>query len=51
MERIGTSVEVFAHIAVKARRRAMINPYAVFTGTLTVDEVLAAPVQSSRSRG
>ena len=33
----------FAKIAVKARRHAANNPYAVFRDPLTVEEVLASP--------
>ncbi|MBN9153728.1 MAG: lipid-transfer protein [Microbacterium sp.] len=34
---------VFALVAVKSRRHAAANPYAVFRDPLTVDEVLASP--------
>ena len=46
MERFGTRPETFARIAVKARQHAANNPYAVFTDQLTVEEVMASPVQS-----
>jgi acetyl-CoA acyltransferase len=39
----GTSPETFARIAVKARRHAAHNPYAVFRDPVTVEEVLASP--------
>jgi sterol carrier protein 2 len=39
----GTSDETFAQIAVKSRRHAANNPYAVFRDTVTVEEVLASP--------
>lgn len=43
MERYGTSVETFAKIAVKARKHAANNPYAVFRDQVSVEQVLAAP--------
>ncbi|MFD2422649.1 lipid-transfer protein [Amycolatopsis pigmentata] len=46
MEKFGTSIEAFARIAVKARKHAANNPYAVFTEPLTVEEVLASPHQA-----
>ncbi|NES15205.1 MULTISPECIES: lipid-transfer protein [Micromonospora] len=42
-ERYGTRPETFAAIAVKARRHAAHNPYAVFRDPVTVEEVLASP--------
>lgn len=42
-ERYGMDPAVFAHIAVKSRRHAAQNPYAVFREPVTVDEVLASP--------
>ncbi|MEV4939722.1 lipid-transfer protein [Streptomyces zaomyceticus] len=42
-EKYGMDPAVFAHISVKSRRHAAANPYAVFTGALTVEEVLASP--------
>lgn len=39
----GTAPETFAQIAVKARKHAANNPYAVFRDQLTVEEVLASP--------
>ncbi|NRF67682.1 lipid-transfer protein [Aquincola sp. S2] len=44
MERHGIGREVFARISVKARQHAARNPLAVFRNTVTLDEVLAAPV-------
>ncbi|RVW06070.1 lipid-transfer protein [Rhodococcus spongiicola] len=43
MERYGTAPETFAQIAVKARRHAANNPYAVFRDSVTVEEVMASP--------
>ncbi|TCW84077.1 lipid-transfer protein [Burkholderia sp. SRS-46] len=36
--------DTFARISVKARQHAARNPFAVFRNTVTLDEVLAAPV-------
>lgn len=43
MERYGTEQATFAKIAVKARKHAANNPYAVFRDQVTEDEVLASP--------
>ncbi|MCO1656417.1 lipid-transfer protein [Pseudonocardia humida] len=43
MERFGTDRSTFAKIAVKARRHAAHNPYAVFREQVTEEEVLASP--------
>ncbi|MGV0716725.1 lipid-transfer protein [Mycolicibacterium sp. XJ662] len=43
-QRHGMDAEVFARIAVKARKHAAHNPYAVFRDPVTVEEVLAAPM-------
>jgi len=43
MERFGTSQATFAKIAVKARKHAANNPYAVFREQVTEEEVLASP--------
>jgi acetyl-CoA acyltransferase len=43
-QRYGMDEAVFAQIAVKARRHAAHNPYAVFRDPVTVEEVLASPV-------
>ncbi len=42
-ERHGLAADTFARIAVKARRHAAGNPYAVFRDPVTVEEVLASP--------
>ena len=42
-EKYDTKPETFARIAVKARRHAAHNPYAVFREPVTVEEVLASP--------
>lgn len=42
-QKYGMAPEVFAQIAVKARRHAANNPYAVFRDPVTVEEVLASP--------
>ena len=42
-EKYGMGPEVFAQIAVKARKHAANNPYAVFRDPVTVEEVLASP--------
>src|SRR5919202_3475949 len=41
-ERFGLAPDTFARIAVKARRHAAGNPYAVFREPVTVEEVLAS---------
>jgi len=42
-EKYGLDPKVFAQIAVKARKHAANNPYAVFRDPLSVEEVLASP--------
>ncbi|MFD7845612.1 lipid-transfer protein [Nocardia sp. NPDC059764] len=42
-EEYGLAEDTFARIAVKARRHAANNPYAVFRDPVTVEEVLASP--------
>ena len=44
MEQYGTSAELFAKVAVKTRNHAALNPLALFTSEITVDDVMAAPV-------
>ncbi len=44
MKRYGATPELFAQIAVKSRRHAAANPYALFTAPLTEHEVLASPL-------
>jgi acetyl-CoA acetyltransferase len=39
----GTKKETFAKIAVKARKHASNNPYALFSNTLSLQEILDAP--------
>jgi acetyl-CoA acetyltransferase len=39
----GTKKETFAKVAVKARKHANNNPYALFGDTVTLDEVMASP--------
>ena len=43
LDRYDASVELFAQVAVKARRHAANNPYAVFRDPVTVTEVLDSP--------
>ena len=43
LERYGAGPELFAQIAVKARKHAAHNPYAVFRDEVTLEEVLASP--------
>jgi acetyl-CoA acetyltransferase len=43
MERFGAAPQTFAEIAVKARRHAANNPYAVFRDPVSVDEVMSSP--------
>ncbi len=43
MAEFGVAPELFARIAVKARRHASRNPLAVFRDEVTLDEVLASP--------
>lgn len=43
LERYDVGAEVFAAVAVKARKHAANNPFAVFTDPVTVEQVLASP--------
>lgn len=43
MEKFGAKPETFAPVAVKARKHAAHNPYAVFRTPITLDEVLSSP--------
>lgn len=43
MQRYGAKPETFAAVAVKARRHAAHNPYAVFRDPVTVQQVLDSP--------
>ena len=42
-DKYGMNPAVFAQVAVKARKHAANNPYAVFRDPVTVEEVLASP--------
>ena len=42
--RYGMDPKVFAQVSVKSRQHAAGNPYAVFTGPLTAEEVLGSPL-------
>ena len=44
LETYGAEPELFARVAVKSRRHAAANPFALFTRPLTVEEVMASPV-------
>ena len=44
MEQYGATPDLFAKVAVKTRNHAAVNPMALFTSELTVEEVMAAPV-------
>jgi acetyl-CoA acetyltransferase len=44
MEKYGASADLFAKVAVKTRNHAALNPNALFTSELTVEEVMSAPV-------
>ncbi|KAG4080901.1 hypothetical protein HA402_010072 [Bradysia odoriphaga] len=44
MREHGIRADTFARIAVKARQHAARNPFAVFRQTVTLEEVLAAPM-------
>jgi len=44
MEKYGASADLFAKVAVKTRNHAAVNPLALFTSELTVDQVMEAPV-------
>jgi acetyl-CoA acetyltransferase len=44
MEKYGASPDLFAKVAVKTRNHAIVNPFALFTKPLTVEEVMGAPV-------
>ncbi|MYW69867.1 lipid-transfer protein [Streptomyces sp. SID8379] len=45
MDKYGITNEVFAKIAVKSRRHAAHNPYAVFRDPITEEQVLGSPHQ------
>lgn len=44
MQRYGVGREIFAKVAVKARRHAAANPYALFTAPISEEDVLNSPV-------
>jgi acetyl-CoA acetyltransferase len=44
MEQYGAKADLFARVAVKTRNHAALNPLALFTGEITVEDVMAAPV-------
>ena len=44
METYGAAPDLFAKVAVKTRNHAALNPNALFTAELTVEDVMAAPV-------
>jgi sterol carrier protein 2 len=44
MKKFGTKLETFAKIRAKASRHASQNPFAVFRGEVSVEDVLASPV-------
>ena len=44
MDKYGATSDLFAKVSVKTRRHAQVNPYALFTSDLTVDDVLQSPV-------
>lgn len=44
IEKTGANPDIFAKVAVKTRRHALNNPYALFNKPLTVEEVLQSPV-------
>jgi len=44
MEKYDATADLFAKVAVKTRRHAGKNPFALFTAPLTVEEVLESPI-------
>ena len=44
MKQYGASPDLFAKVAVKTRNHAALNPLALFTSAITVEDVMAAPV-------
>mgnify|MGYP001827028959 FL=1 len=44
MKQYGASPDLFAKVAVKTRNHAALNPLALFTRAITVEDVMAAPV-------
>jgi acetyl-CoA acetyltransferase len=43
IEKTGASPEIFAKVAVKTRRHALKNPYAIFNNEISVEEVMSSP--------
>jgi acetyl-CoA acetyltransferase len=43
IEKYGVDPDIFAKVSVKTRSHAVRNPYSMFTKTLTLEEVIAAP--------
>ena len=43
MKAYGAKPDLFAKVAVKTRNHAIVNPFALFTSTLSVEEVMGAP--------
>jgi len=48
MQKYGAKAEIFAQVAVKSRSHAVHNPYSLFSKTLSVEEVMNAPVLYGR---
>ena len=44
LDKYGASADLYAKVAVKTRNHAALNPKALFTSELTVEQVMAAPV-------
>lgn len=44
IDKTGANPDIFAKVAVKTRRHALNNPYALFNKPLTMDEVMQSPV-------
>ena len=44
MDKYGAKADLFAKVAVKTRNHAALNPNALFTSELTVEQVMEAPV-------
>tara|TARA_B110000503_G_scaffold141500_1_gene235268 strand:+ start:1781 stop:2953 length:1173 start_codon:yes stop_codon:yes gene_type:complete len=44
MKKYGATPDLFAKVAVKTRNHAALNPYALFTSEMTVEQVMEAPV-------
>lgn len=43
MKTYGAEADLFAKVAVKTRNHAIVNPFALFTNPLSVEEVMAGP--------